>query len=1213
MTTTNLRLYIFLLPVLFFFIPGCAVMKVDVDVYKGPLANHKDVQTERMAAMAIGAKPLLLDLRKKLLLNDCFNKLSTQEKDGVINIDTLRTKGCKPTQSLIKVNAILSLYEDKPEGELEILSSELRRAYDRLEEAYNNYKDSQTPDSTSRWKNLLEGSDLYDCNGGCKETKTLDGHFFVKNAADENKSRAKIILKKLCEGYKNYFNVLSLSESSEWTWKEKIPIAHKDLSGIRMKPGKTSPLEELDDAFEKYGADNKVSEGATTGYYSLAKRDLAEAHAELFFPKNAAAQKDFADRVTRIAGGFNDSVAQTNTIMRLALKALVGINSGKKHLTDIQLMSAIDIVTGTISKKRLLAIVNLAVNKPNLFNDRYHLKSIITLKKHLVEEASPIVSNNILPTLKMVLQKHPAETAMSLLIADNFFKENDLLKDVANIKIAFSKSDDFYILKRQRRYGLTAEPTEKAFNLQEIGRSTKKFTAGLSGLEGGRLSKGLVHLIDDYLDASDGVSGRCRLENCPEQDRLVGALVRFSEKVLFIANYSQLVEHDKDKGTNDERIKQYTMILQAVGNAILNQADEFHHRSSYGKHIVDRNKIEALALKSASLQDPLVFFSHVINDLQTQSDSASATYDTKAEKLAKAKAEVEAAKEKVVAKIPEAATNNVSKLEGELAPLQTKKTKASNVLNKLGEAWAVVSAQIGLTDRKSIEEVKGMLRTELMKKLDQAPYNDALSALNKIITPATPIPYAADAAKDSKEVLDLLIATLSHNHIESIRLYGSADARTVHYSEAIETARRYRSHMVYIRPSSAYLKSSYPSTSLQNNADLQWKNMLSKHGKRSFFGCESGSFRKEKKRHNRTIGDIDKQFWQNINSVRVAGGGNTNYVIAKDDIGNWYVKAYSADPKPIIDSASKLAMFNMGAATKSDILVRLTSTKEKKKAAVNSQMTVLEKLFYKHQTRYKESTAKTYDAMIKDRDEDTLTTDINNSWNGNEDTAKLIETLKPVIDGSGASLKETLTKTLKADPEKSDEQGVKITIAFGDIRRFHNTLSSAIHNLKLTKAPTEAVALAKKDKENAEADLTKARKELEEKEAVRKDKKLLLKTWEDIYAEKSAANNAAKDTTMDDTKTERDDAQTAVEEANAEVTAATEKVTAAETEIETKEKSYNQAVEALESTEKGEAFALSETTRITREMLTKLLQQRETAVDDYMKSITFIGEANSDK
>ena len=41
------------------------------------------------------------------------------------------------------------------------------------------------------------------------------------------------------------------------------------------------------------------------------------------------------------------------------------------------------------------------------------------------------------------------------------------------------------------------------------------------------------------------------------------------------------------------------------------------------------------------------------------------------------------------------------------------------------------------------------------------------------------------------------------------------------------------------------------------------------------------------------LGEIDKQFWQNINRVRVAGAGATNYVVAKDDIGNWYVKRYS--------------------------------------------------------------------------------------------------------------------------------------------------------------------------------------------------------------------------------------------------------------------------------------------------------------------------------
>ena len=37
-------------------------MRIDVDVYKGPLANHEDVQVQQFAAMAIGAKPLLEQL-----------------------------------------------------------------------------------------------------------------------------------------------------------------------------------------------------------------------------------------------------------------------------------------------------------------------------------------------------------------------------------------------------------------------------------------------------------------------------------------------------------------------------------------------------------------------------------------------------------------------------------------------------------------------------------------------------------------------------------------------------------------------------------------------------------------------------------------------------------------------------------------------------------------------------------------------------------------------------------------------------------------------------------------------------------------------------------------------------------------------------------------------------------------------------------------------
>src|SRR5687767_6510779 len=46
--------------------PGCAVMTVDVDVYKGPLVNHRELQIQQTAGLAFAAKPLLGKLRYKL-------------------------------------------------------------------------------------------------------------------------------------------------------------------------------------------------------------------------------------------------------------------------------------------------------------------------------------------------------------------------------------------------------------------------------------------------------------------------------------------------------------------------------------------------------------------------------------------------------------------------------------------------------------------------------------------------------------------------------------------------------------------------------------------------------------------------------------------------------------------------------------------------------------------------------------------------------------------------------------------------------------------------------------------------------------------------------------------------------------------------------------------------------------------------------------------
>ena len=48
------------------FLGGCAVTTIDVDVYKGPLADHELVQLEDLRVLATSAKQALIQLRNPL-------------------------------------------------------------------------------------------------------------------------------------------------------------------------------------------------------------------------------------------------------------------------------------------------------------------------------------------------------------------------------------------------------------------------------------------------------------------------------------------------------------------------------------------------------------------------------------------------------------------------------------------------------------------------------------------------------------------------------------------------------------------------------------------------------------------------------------------------------------------------------------------------------------------------------------------------------------------------------------------------------------------------------------------------------------------------------------------------------------------------------------------------------------------------------------------
>jgi hypothetical protein len=131
---------------------------------------------------------------------------------------------------------------------------------------------------------------------------------------------------------------------------------------------------------------------------------------------------------------------------------------------------------------------------------------------------------------------------------------------------------------------------------------------------------------------------------------------------------------------------------------------------------------------------------------------------------------------------------------------------------------------------------------------------------------------------------------------------------------ALAEARKQRALMIYLRPSSAYLRSVFATTYTQQSPDIAGTNLLNERLK------DFLHLRDESKDVRRTRSDLDKVFWQNINTVRVSGAGSTNFVIAKDDVGNWYVKSMGADPEEMIKAVTNTALYSYSGKIDTNLL-----------------------------------------------------------------------------------------------------------------------------------------------------------------------------------------------------------------------------------------------------------------------------------------------------
>jgi hypothetical protein len=324
---------------------------------------------------------------------------------------------------------------------------------------------------------------------------------------------------------------------------------------------------------------------------------------------------------------------------------------------------------------------------------------------------------------------------------------------------------------------------------------------------------------------------------------------------------------------------------------------------------------------------------------------------------------------------------------------------------------------------------------------------------------------ADSEAPTNAAVIDEVIAALRQEQILLTQEAGPESEAVKRVEAALDVAYEQRSGMVYIRPASAYLRTSYPATMLQNSPNIAWQNLLFRHSLRAIplFGEPMTN---PPRRLVQIQEEIDKQYWQTINQVRVAGGGRTNYVLAQDDIGNWYVKNYSANPEPIIRSAVNLAMFNLGATMGADLVGEMADAAADLGGAKNARQELkaetrmalargpLHAIHSRHLQQYNEKTAADLATAKSLLDAKGLSVAVADAWNTVEYLAEMPAYRKSLGEALDLAGKNHLQSALNAINKDEAENRSKAAKAIDSAKKASSDPATTV-GLQLAEAALE--------------------------------------------------------------------------------------------------------------------------------------------------------------
>lgn len=290
--------------------------------------------------------------------------------------------------------------------------------------------------------------------------------------------------------------------------------------------------------------------------------------------------------------------------------------------------------------------------------------------------------------------------------------------------------------------------------------------------------------------------------------------------------------------------------------------------------------------------------------------------------VGKAKAEAEAAlprldeQKKAVAEALTKGQQAVETANQELTGAQNRPKESNLVLEELRTRAGQLASQLNTAaEQRSADAGIVLLAKNLSDAVNSEQGASKKGRLEEALAlvkgwpqpgPGTALPSIATAGSGS-EVWEALIAQLQFQHTFALQNGQQSTATAI--ESALADAYTFRSGLGYLRPASSFLRNSYPVTAFQKN-QVAWKNMLSQQARRQL--PFAGMLRENGAADLKALQQIDNQFWHNVNRIRVAGGGKSNYVLAKDDVGNWYVKEYAVDITQVANSMQKVAMFGLG-------------------------------------------------------------------------------------------------------------------------------------------------------------------------------------------------------------------------------------------------------------------------------------------------------------